>query len=279
MRRFTRTGLFVGFCAAALAVVGLCIYGLASNASPAPLERGVRLLVTPFQRAFTALGDWFDERAAYVTDFEALKAENAALKAELAQARESVREAALLIDENARLRELLDMRARHEEYDLAAASVIGTETGGWGYGYILDLGTDDGVAAGQCVIVDEGMVGVISKAGDTWSTLRCVTATEMRAGVIVTRTRETAVMCGSYEYMKMGRMELTYLPAETKARVGDTIETSGSGGELPRGMVIGTIEQLRYAEDGMTCGGVIKPVCDLTQLSRVFIVRSFTLED
>lgn len=279
MRKVKRSSLFAGFAAVALAVLGFGIYGLAADA-PSPLKNAVLSVTAPVKALFTDIGNRIDGLLDYCRGVDELKAENEALKKQLADAENALRDAQALKSENESLRTLLNVSQRYEEYDLAMAEVIGTETGSWGYSCLLNIGTESGVKEGQCVIVDEGMVGWIREAGKGWAVLSPVTDTSLKSGGIVSRTRETGVLQGDYTRSADGLLTLAYLPAESpRVIIGDTVETAGTDGLWPAGLAVGRVRELLAAEDGASFTAVLSPVCDLTALNRVYVVRSFTVTD
>ena len=266
----------LAFAAALMIVLGFGIWGMAAG-QPSPLKEAVLTAARPLQKACTAAEAWFFNVRDHIRSVDALKAENESLRARLIEAEARVRHAETLEQENESLRALLDMRSRYEEYDLMGAQITGTETGSWGYRYLLDCGTAEDVVEGQCVIVDGSIVGWISEAGRHWAAMETVVSSNMRAGAVVTRTREVGVLLGDYALGKEGRFRMAYLPDGPKVKAGDQVETSGAGGEWPAGFLMGTVESVSLSSDGLGAEAVIVPVCDLTQLDRVYIIRGFSV--
>ena len=266
----------LAFAAALLAALGFGIWGLASD-KPSPLKNAALTAVKPLQKGCIAVAAWFSSVGRYMDGVDALEAENVQLRADMAALKDRVRRAEALEEENAQLRTLLGMRARYEEYDLASAAVTGTETGSWGYRYLLDCGSADGVEAGQCVIADECLVGWIAEAGEHWSAMETLASSKLRAGGIVSRTREVGVLLGDYALAREGRFTLSYLPDNPDLRPGDAVETSGAGGEWPAGFLAGTVESVLLSADGVGTTAVVVPACDLTALERVYVIRGFSV--
>lgn len=275
MHRLTRSGLFAAFALILLAVLGLGIYGLASD-TPSPVKRVVMMATAPIRNGLTKAAAWTDDMRDYMKGVDDVKAENEALRKELAEMKSEIRRANELEEENGVLRELLGMQMRYEEYDLAMAEITGTETGSWGYSYLLNIGRESGLEAGQCVIVADGIVGWINEVGSGWASMYPITSSELRAGAVVTRTREMGVLEGNYALSESGCMKLSYLPDNPQIMSGDTVETSG--GKWPAGLLAGTVKELQLSPDGLSLWAVVEPACKLDELSRVFVIRSFTVD-
>jgi rod shape-determining protein MreC len=79
--------------------------------------------------------------------------------------------------------------------------------------------------------------------------------------------------------MHEGRLKLSYLAGESSLMNGDLIVTSGLGGYYPRDLVIGSVEELRTDDNGLTKHAVIQPKVSLNDLKQVFIITDFSAED
>ena len=53
---------------------------------------------------------------------------------------------------------------------------------------------------------------------------------------------------------------------------GDTIVSSGYGGVYPKGVVIGTVEQVNVDAEGGTQSALVKPAADFSHLEEVFVI-------
>ena len=120
------------------------------------------------------------------------------------------------------------------------------------------------------------MVGYVSLAAPTYSEVTTLLDTNMMAGALVTRTRETGVAQGDYELMGEGMLRLSYLSKDSDVVIGDTIQTSGEGGAFPKGVMIGTVERVMIEESGMNNYAVIRPFVDPETVSHVYIITGLT---
>ena len=99
---------------------------------------------------------------------------------------------------------------------------------------------------------------------------------DMQCGALVTRTRDSAIAEGSYDLMAQGNLRLGYLTENASVVIGDTVETSGTGGVFPKGIMIGTVENVLPEEDGISYYAILKPFVDVETVSSVSIVTAFT---
>lgn len=251
------------------------IYSELSEGKASPLKDGVNIILSPMRSFFTMTANKYEDIVGYITEYDDLKAENAELKALLADKESEIRKSEQILEENKRLRELLDMRERNTSYDIESAEVIAVESGSWGATYTLDRGSESGVSEGDCVITGEGVAGFITTVGTTWSEMETIISTETKAGAIVSRTRDTGVIEGDFELMQEGVFKLAYLPKDNEVRIGDDIETSGLGGIYPKGLALGKVVSVDLEAHGISSYAVVEPAADLNELNLVFIIRDF----
>lgn len=280
MKNFLKQhGLWVLFAAAVIAVA-LAVMSFFSSTS-APLVNLTGVITSPFRSAYASMASWFNDKQNYYADNKALKAENQELKNQIAQMEEELREARAALEENARLRELNNLREKKRDLgDLEAARILEHSSSNWTSSLTLNQGTEHGVEVNDCVITEEGfLVGVVSRVGLNWCTVLTVVDTDTSLGAKIFRTEDVGVAEGDFALMSQGKLKLSYLPAGCSLLNGDLIVTSGLGGYYPSGLVIGSVEEVRLDDSGATQYAVVVPSADLENLSEVFVVKSFEIVD
>ena len=277
-RLFTKYGMTVLLLAVVTALL-LCVMTFFSSTSAVfPNIAGV--IATPFRAAGTAITNTVAEWTAYFTDFDELKAENEALKKELAELQEAVRRAEYEHEENQRLRQLLKLREQRRDLTFESALIIEEDYSNWSSFITVNKGTLHDVTVGDCVVTAEGfLVGVVPEAGLTWSTIRTVLDSDTSIGATVFRSGTNAVARGDFALMSRSRLSLGYMGAEPDIMTGDLIVTSGLGDYYPAQIVIGYVEEVGTGDDGLAQYAVIRPQAELVGLEQVFIITDFTIVD
>ena len=277
MRRRNRLGsrFFVGVAVVAVLCILSALYsGVTGN--PSPVTRIVGFVTTPVQRLATGVSGFFSRGLSYFTDFDALQAENEELRRQLREMEQTVRDAELALEENARLRQQAGQPERMRELTTISAEVIARNPGDWATTLTLDKGTNHGVAEGDLVTTVDGMVGYVSEVQSNYCEITTVIDVEMQCGALITRTRETAIAEGNYDLMADGNLRLSYLTDDASVVIGDTVETSGRGGLFPKGIMIGTVESVLPEDNGISYYAVLKPFVDVDTVSSVSIVTDYT---
>lgn len=278
MKNFLKNhGLWVLFAAAVIAVA-LAVMSALSNTA-APLTNVANILASPFRSAYTAVATWFNDKQNYYRDTTALEEENAALRKRIAEMEETVRQAEAALDENERLRELLNLREQRRDLsDIEAAYITEHEVTNWTSSLTLDKGTSHGVEVGDCVIDETGaLVGIISEAGTNWSKMLTLVDTDIALGAQVFRTGDLGVAQGDFSLMGKERLRLDYLPADCQLLGGDLVVTSGLGGDFPSGLVIGSVEEVQVDDSGAASYAILVPGVDFSSLAEVFVIKSFDI--
>lgn len=277
MKRFlTKHGILVLSIAAAVMVILSLVTFFSSNTNA--LTNVVNVIASPFRSLSDTVSTWIDGQIRFASDYDALQAENQALKEEIARLEREIRQAQKDSSENETLRELLGLREQRRDFELESVRVTERDASNWSSTVQLDAGTDYGVAIGDCVVTAEGyLVGSITAAGSNWSTCTTLIDTESSFGAKVFRTGEVAVAQGEFSLMGDGLLQLNYLSGEEGLMVGDLIVTSGLGGYYPSDLVIGSVREIMTGDDGLAQYAVLEPAADLADIRQVFVIKDFSI--
>ena len=256
-------------------LIGVGTAFMGGNADP--LSNVVNTVTSPIRNGIAAAADWAEGVYNYVFRYGQIQEELASLRAQVAELEDQVREGQEAAKQNERLRELLDLQAKREDFVFESARVTG-RTSNWDSTLTLSKGSSDGVAVGNCVVTSTGLlVGVVSQVGLNWSTVSTIINTDIEMGGIVTRTYSAGVLEGDFALMGQGRLKLSYLPDSVQLVSGDEVLTSGKGDVFPSGLVVGTVEAVFTDPSGMNRYAVVEPDVDLDSLVEVFVIKSFDI--
>lgn len=264
---------------AVLIALILAILSAVSGGRISPIGSLVNIVSEPIQSVSTSVTEYFSARTERALEFEKLKEENEKLREELAVLRRAMRENAAMGLENEQLRAALAMRERDSKFVFEAAEVVAKNSDNWSHTFTINKGSSSGIAPDNCVITGDGMVGFISEVGATWATVTTICDTSMEASAIASRTRDVASAEGDFALMSEGRLRLSYLPRDTELLEGDLIETSGVGGLFPKGIIIGSVLEVKTESHGISKYAIIEPAVDLDRVNHVLIIKSFEIKD
>ena len=236
------------------------------------------VVTAPVQRAAGAVANWVTGVYNYAHNYSALEEQVLQLEQEISKLEAQSREAKQALAENQRLRELLELRERRQDFIFESATVLSRSATNWESTLTVSKGSDQGVAAGDCVVTSTGeLVGVVTEAGARQSTVITLIDPEIQMGGLLFRTDSAAILEGSFDLLAEGCLKLNYLPDDVELISGDTVLTSGRGEIYPSGLVVGTVEEVRTDISGVSRYAVVQPAADLAHLTQVFVIKDFNV--
>src|SRR6266581_1330476 len=216
------------------------------------LRFALATVLYPVQRAALMPVEMLGRVGDYLAILSALQQEAEELRArQLSTANRLLRQEHLEL-ENQRLRALLDMKAR-QPAEGRVADVLYAARDPFARRVIIDKGLQDGVAAGQAVIDDVGVVGQVTRVFPLSAEVTLLTDKDQAIPVQVLRNGLRAVLSGA----GASALELRFLAANADIQAGDTLVTSGLDGiylpGLPVAKVIRVDRDTAYAFARIVC--------------------------
>ena len=244
-----------------------------------PHRELISTVFTPVETVFTSIGNGIGDFFGAAAGYPALKEENERLRAELLQQKLQSEKTYYLQYENEQLRSLLHLQEEHPEFTYAEAQVVARSTDGWTCELSLNVGTAAGVKKGDLVVTGEGLVGVVRTVGLNWSSVTYVADSRLSVGALLVRTGESGYTEGNATALANGQLELKALATDTMVNRGDLAVTSGLGGRYPKGLVLGTVSDLKTEPDGLSVCAVLTPAVEFSRVQKVFVLINFEHED
>jgi rod shape-determining protein MreC len=172
--------------------------------------------------------------------------------------------------ENARLRALLDARARVRD-EVRVAEIMAVDANPYEHNLIIDIGSRDGVFDGQAIVSADGVVGQVIKAGLTTAQAVLISDADHALPVEVNRNGLRTIAVGTGE---IDRLDLPFLPNNADIRAGDLLVTSGLGGAFPAGYPVATVDAVTRIPQEPFANVTAKPAAALDQVREVMLVWS-----
>ena len=223
-------------------------------------------LTSPFQYAVSrSLGC---VRNIWYTYFMSVLAveENAALKQELAQARDIRNRYAELVRENQRLKKFVQFTSSVPD-TYVAAQVIARDPSPWFKTIMIDKGAAEGIEKGSPVIVSEGIVGQVIKVSEDFSRVLLMTDRNSAVDALVQDTRVRGMVKGSNEKS----CSFVYALRKDDIKPGEMIVSSGLDQVFPKGLKIGRILDVQKDHSQLFQDIVIETSVDFDKLEEVLV--------
>lgn len=253
--------------------IGLVVYSLGSSGPFVSDALGT--LTAPLLSAGTGMTEGAKE---FINLDGMTKEELKTLYLELSDENRKLREQLVdyydLKEENTSYKSILSVKDAMPDLDLTAAQVVGRDPGDVFYGFSINRGYVSGVSAGDAVITEMGIVGVVEEVYATSSRVRSILSEKTQIGVSAKEYGESGVITSDIRFAENGRVRMRYLEHDTLVRAGTVITTSGTGGMFPTDLLVGRAEYVERDPDG-SYYAVVVPYVDVKNVSDVFVVTGF----
>ncbi len=198
---------------------------------------------------------------------EALRNENAELRAMVAalyQERERLMEFA---EERNRLRKLLDLKS-DSFYRFLPCEILSRSSTSFFRSITIDRGSSDSVRVGMAVVGFQGLVGRVSQVFPGSSQVVLINNKSISVSCMNRRSR----VVGMLEWDRASFFRLEYVGKEEDVVVGDTLVTSGLGLLFPKGFPVGTVFQVIEDKGGISKRVRVASAANLNALEELFVV-------
>lgn len=270
-------------------VFGLALLALAGAWMRSFMASGAREGFYPFARA----AGWMRARVVPTVANAFRMASAASRMAELEEEVSRLRLELARVDsiavENEELRRKLGFAARSHS-PLVACPVLPRGDGGWWRMIRIGRGTSSGIAVGQIALDENGVVGRVGAVSRSTADVILVTDPNFRLACEVNVSTSGApvtvqgILQGSGARAAEGRPEIVFALEPLALRYLDRdaplddlpemlpVRTSGRGGQVPRGLLVGYLERSEIDPDGLCRTGSVLPAVDASSLKTVFVM-------
>ncbi len=274
MKDFFHTRSFKILLASVFVLLGLMLYTTSVGSSVTANLLG--FISAPMQKISTGVTTNATVLAEDITvSNEQLKAENEALKEEITKLREQLVDYYEIKQKNEQYETVLELKEANKDYQMLPATVIGRDPNDVFYGFSIDQGSLNGVSKNDPVITGDGVVGWVSEVYATSSRVTTLFSPNTKIGAMAKETRDTGVTSCDIQLADEGYIKLAYLTSENAIEAGDIITTTGLSGMYPKDLLIGTVKELRYEDNGVSQYALVEPFVDIKNVRDVFVITDF----
>lgn len=197
-----------------------------------------------------------------------------------------------LLDENARLREnesvLRSLTNREDsltiyntstesQFRYIAAKVLKNSYSKTDNIITLKVGRRDSIAPEMGVITSQGIVGFIEKTSTKYSTVLSILNTNFKTNAKLRSSEHYGTL--EWDGQNPNVMTVIDMQEQAPVKIGDTIETSGQSAIFPKGIPIGTIENLELDNSKNFYTLSVRLFNDMTSLGHVYVIKNNDLEE
>lgn len=174
--------------------------------------------------------------------------------------------------ENARLRQLLELRARVST-PAQAAEVLYEAADPYTRKVVISKGRTQGIEPGSPVIDETGVIGQVTRVHPMVSEVTLITDRDQAIPVLNTRTGVRGVAFGDPSGVHAGALELRFMDANADMQSGDLLTTSGVDGVYPPGLPVARIDRVERRADSAFARIYTHPLGGVTGTRQVMVLK------
>ncbi|MDQ1832801.1 rod shape-determining protein MreC [Massilia scottii] len=224
----------------------------------------------PLQMAALMPRDALADVGSYFSSISSLKQEVRDLQVAQVAVAEKLQQAQLQSAENAQLRKLMGAR-EHVPVKTMLSEILYDARDSSSRKIVLDRGSQNGVALGQPVIDNAGVVGQVTRVFPFTAEVTLLTDREQAIPVQVLRNGLRSV---AYGRGQSGTLDLRFVAPNADIQVGDVLITSGMDGVYPAGLAVAKVTKVENSAAGAFGGVVCQPLAGIDRNRHVLILTT-----
>lgn len=253
--------------------IGLILVTYNTDLLTGPINRVAGVTVVPFQNGISKIGSYLVDQQQLLADMAELRAENEELREEIAALEAENSNLQQDHTKLTQLQELYGLDQEYNSYPKVAARIIAKDAGNWYHSFLIDKGTEDGLAVDMNVLAGAGLVGRIISIGPNWARVQTIIDDNANVAGTVLRTQDNLVVSGSLADYQEGVIDYSRLmDSEGEVAIGDRIVTSNISDKYLPGILIGYISTLTEDTNHLTKSGTLTPAVDFSHLDTVLVI-------
>ncbi len=254
-----------------LFVAGLVAVFTLDTTTTRQIQARVMSLLSPFIHSSAAMEQAAEQTMAQPVNPAELKRENEEQRVQLERLRIIQQKYNQIIEENAKLRQLIKFK-QAAPFKMTAARVIRRSSSTWWNSLIIDKGSLDGIGTDSPVITSVGLVGKTSTLAPHMAKVILLTDEMCRVSAKVEGTLEQGILAGERAALEVRpELHLRFLSRNASINAGAGIYSSGEGGVFPADLLLGRVKRFENRE--ISGEAVVEPAVDFSALDYVFVIE------
>jgi rod shape-determining protein MreC len=115
------------------------------------------------------------------------------------------------------------------------------------------------------------LIGRVAEVGPRTAKVQLINDSNSSIAALLQNSRVTGLVVGQPD----GSLHLEYLPQEEDISVGEIVLSSGLGGFLPRGLVIGQVTEVHQMDYELFQVAIVRPAVDFSRVELALVITAF----
>lgn len=235
----------------------------------------VGTIFAPCHYVAQKISNGIDKVAGSVSGNAEYEKEIARLNDEIGDLRSQLVDYENLKKQNSLYKEFLELKEEHKDYKFVEASIIGRDASDIYKSFTISRGTVNGIKKGDPVLYGKYLVGVVDKAYPDYCVVRTILDVDFNVSAYELISNEISYVTGNAGLAKDNKCKMANLNSSTKITYGSIICTAGISGTVPKGLLIGTVEEICDEATDISSYAVITPGVEIDEISSCFVLTEF----
>jgi rod shape-determining protein MreC len=135
---------------------------------------------------------------------------------------------------------------------------------------LINKGSRDGLKESMPVVSSNMLLGRLSGVDSDYSKVLLLTDPSSVVNVLVEESRANGILRGEVGF----NLKIESVSQDAPLLKGQRILTSGLGGTLPKGLIIGEVDEVISPKSEIFQSASIKPAVDFNNLEIIFVLKS-----
>lgn len=250
-----------------IVAVGFGLVALGRLGALRPITKGLAFIGSPVMRIMSVGGSGTGNFFSFFGQIKDLNQRNIQLEKQVSELKLQLIQDADLRQQNAALKKQLGFTETVKQ-QLVPAEIIAFQPDNFRSYLTINRGKHDGLVNGMAVISEGALVGKLADVGDSTSKVFLLTDPDFRVAVLDQNSRATGLVHG----VLGNGLQLEDVPQDQQIKPGDTLITSGLGGDLPKGLIVGQIESTSHQDNAIFQSAQVISNIKVNRLELVFVV-------
>lgn len=232
-----------------------------------PLRAGLAVVLLPIERAIEWPVRQLQDAHDWLQGLDKARRDLTAAQVRLAAQAERASRVERLEAENARLRQLIDLRPALAVKS-QAAEILYEASDPFSRKVFIDIGSTRGVMPGSPVIDESGVLGQVTRVYPLSSEVTLLVDKDAAIPVLNTRTQQRSAAFGDG-----GAMELRFTSTNADVKPGDALQTSGVDGIYPGGLPVARVVKVDPRSDSAFAHILLQPAAPADGVRHVLVLQ------
>ena len=198
------------------------------------------------------------------------------LQRQLGEMQEQLADYKNIKSQNEEYKEALELKDENSGFQYVAADVVGRDSADPYLSFTISKGTVSGVKENDAVLYGRYLIGIVKKAYPTYSIVTTVLDPDFSVSAYDINSGEVSYVTGDAKLAADGCCKFENLSTSTDITYGSIIASAGISSKLPKGLIIGTVEEVADETTNISTYAIVKPGTDIANITDCLVLTGFT---